>query len=184
MNTYVAEDLYSFGKKQIHKLYGRDVDEELVAIKQVMSYQFDNSCHMAISHYGNLFVYSLRKKEPKFGSPNYLSLEKRFSKAEMSNGIFELIVWADLGNTSLYTSTFSCKWDEKIPSNVIQELEKVIKDYVQGLIPCSDCGRKVEKSKVGRYFAGIYCPECWSGVTGKYKDKGGWRKIEVQETYN
>ena len=58
----------------------------------------------------------------------------------------------------------------------ISWIESATEEYCNGLIHCSKCGKKVKQSEIaGRYFAGIYCQECW---------EGGVREIEARENYD
>jgi formamidopyrimidine-DNA glycosylase len=48
-------------------------------------------------------------------------------------------------------------------------------DYGRGYVRCSDCETKIKTSEIaGRYFAGVYCKDCWDGK---------WKAIEAKENY-
>lgn len=71
----------------------------------------------------------------------------------------------------------SCKVDIKKPPSdgFIYWIENITKEYCDGDIHCSSCGQQIKQKEIaGRYFAGIYCKDCWES---KYKD------IEAKETY-
>ena len=58
----------------------------------------------------------------------------------------------------------------------IKWIEKVTDDYLKGVVKCSDCKKTILESEIaGRYFAGIYCEDCWNSK---------WKKIEEKETYD
>lgn len=67
--------------------------------------------------------------------------------------------------------------DPKLPPTdaFIEWIENITKEYCDGDIHCSGCGKQIKQKEIaGRYFAGIYCKDCWEN---KYKD------IEAKETY-
>ena len=64
-----------------------------------------------------------------------------------------------------------------IPSvEFIKWIEKVTADYLKGVVKCSDCKKTILENEIaGRYFAGIYCENCWNSK---------WKKIEEKDTYD
>lgn len=85
----------------------------------------------------------------------------------------EFCVWDESGNTSV----LHCGIDSSnVPSkDFIDQLHETLNNYNNGICRCSDCGIGMTKDDVaGRYFAGIYCKNCW--------DKE-WKAIEAAETY-
>ena len=62
--------------------------------------------------------------------------------------------------------------DEKF----IKWVDEKINNKIEGKINCSDCGKLInEKEIAGRYFAGLYCKDCWERT---------WKEIEAKETYD
>lgn len=55
-------------------------------------------------------------------------------------------------------------------------IEQITREYLDGIIHCSDCDKTIFKNEIaGRYFAGVYCDECWNGK---------WKAIESKENYD
>lgn len=105
-------------------------------------------------------------------------------------------VFVDNNNNKYYLSIYDgilCLWDIKdrslgrfrigedgMNSPISKECYDWLKDkiskYSQGIVECSDCGKEIKKDEIaGRYFAGIYCSECWNSK---------WKYIEARETYD
>lgn len=58
----------------------------------------------------------------------------------------------------------------------IKWLDEKINNKVNNKINCSDCGKLIdEKDIAGRYFAGLYCKDCWERT---------WKEIEAKENYD
>lgn len=90
----------------------------------------------------------------------------------------EFNLWDD-SSRSLGEFDLGRNYKSETPSDdFIKWIEDVTKDYCEGIIRCSDCGKRIKlKSNEigGRYFAGIYCKECWEDT---------WSAIEAREDYN
>lgn len=55
-------------------------------------------------------------------------------------------------------------------------VETILKNRCDGIVHCSDCKKEMKVEYIaGRYFAGIYCKDCWEGK---------WKAIEAKEDYN
>lgn len=68
--------------------------------------------------------------------------------------------------------------EEKNPptEEFIKWINETVEKYTEGIVHCSDCGREIKKNEIaGRYFAGIYCKECWDRE---------WAEREARETYD
>lgn len=65
----------------------------------------------------------------------------------------------------------------KVPSQkFIDWIENITKEYCESIVHCSDCDKTIKKDEIaGRYFAGIYCSDCWNRK---------WKAVEAKETYN
>ena len=62
--------------------------------------------------------------------------------------------------------------DEKF----IKWIDEKINNRINGKINCSDCGKILDEKEVaGRYFAGLYCKDCWERT---------WKEIEAKENYD
>ena len=86
----------------------------------------------------------------------------------------EVTLWADNGRTVLFCNEdFDCFESDIIP--LVDEIFEVIEDKENGIIRCSDCGKKISVNEIaGHYFAGSYCKHCWDTK---------WKAIEAKETY-
>ncbi len=84
----------------------------------------------------------------------------------------EFCVWDENGTTSV----LHCRIDNSsVPSKeFIDQLYEKLNNYNNGIFTCSDCGAKIT-SVAGRYFAGIYCKNCWERK---------WKAVEAAETYD
>lgn len=87
-------------------------------------------------------------------------------------GSVDLSVWDAMGGTAIAHALI-------VPGDPTNEIGRVIKtseEFTQGIIHCSGCQKPIEYAQVKkqRYFAGIYCDECWNS---KYK------AIEANENY-
>lgn len=98
--------------------------------------------------------------------------------------VYKLYIWDVSGNQQIFGDSFICEYDKPIPDDVIERAYLQIKYFEENKIECSDCGKLTDRNKVGRYFAGSYCDDCWLGRTGKNKGKGGWQAVEARENYN
>lgn len=73
-------------------------------------------------------------------------------------------IWADDGNTSIPT-------DDIITFN---DLEKRCDEYVNGNVVCVRCRKAIPKDKtneIERWFAGVYCKNCF---TKKDREERDW----------
>lgn len=66
----------------------------------------------------------------------------------------------------------------------MDEMGRRMEAFLRGEVSCSDCGAATVANEGRHYFAGIYCPGCWDGTSGKYLGRGGWKEIEAKETYD
>ena len=84
----------------------------------------------------------------------------------------EVHLWNESGITSLYRKNI-----DKNSSflDIYEQLKHTMDLYNNGIIYCSDCGKEMKIEEVaGRYFAGLYCRECWERE---------WKEKEARETY-
>lgn len=102
-----------------------------------------------------------------------LNLKRIIYYTKLPNGEIEYngVLYADNGGTMLAQSISKNLNDYY---NLEREAVKLFQD---GKIHCADCGKLMnyEENRSHRYFAGLYCDECWNGK---------WKAIEAEETYN
>lgn len=88
---------------------------------------------------------------------------------------YDLSVWDSLGHTSVISGIVPENSKER--QAFIKKVVDFTEEYTRGKIHCSDCGKIVNYHDVqnNRYFAGIYCDDCWNRK---------WKAIEAKENYN
>ena len=88
---------------------------------------------------------------------------------------YDLSVWDNTGNTSIISGIVPEDISER--RDFVKKVLDTSEIFTAGKIHCSDCGKVVNYQEVSRnrYFAGIYCNECWEGK---------WKAIEAKENYN
>lgn len=86
----------------------------------------------------------------------------------------EFCLWDEKGATSF--GSYEIKNDEPPTNEFIDWLNKKLQNYDKGIINCSDCDKEMKRREIaGRYFAGVYCKDCWESK---------WRAVEATEDYN
>ena len=88
----------------------------------------------------------------------------------------EACLYADHGGTTL-ACVYDYDWfsSPEGRNRLVDKLAKTITDKENGIVECSDCEKKIKINEIaGRYFAGIYCKDCWENK---------WQAIEAKETY-
>lgn len=85
----------------------------------------------------------------------------------------DISIWADSGNLILYQAHLT----DSNRKAVVKEIMVRTREHASGNVHCSGCDKLVAQKEVSRnrYFAGIYCNDCWEGK---------WKAIEAKETYN
>ena len=88
---------------------------------------------------------------------------------------FELSIWDKTGTTAIFSDNIPENIDKRV--EFLKQVEEYLRDYSEGFKRCSDCGKLVEYNLVknNRYFAGVYCDDCWNRK---------WKAIEAKENYN
>ena len=98
-----------------------------------------------------------------------------YGKNKFNLGLYgyEICLWDKNGCTSL----INLKYDESTPfETVAQSLKQCMNDYNKGIIHCGDCNKPLSEDEIaGRYFAGVYCSECWERE---------WKEKESNENYD
>jgi len=146
--------------------FGGDLKKIEIAMKVITQEHFDNPHLMLSNTCGDLFSLAVYKQNTVYD--------------------YEISIWDYKGLPSVYVNKFHIdNSGDPIPKNIINELQVVTERYSKGFVKCSDCKKEISiENAGGRYFAGIYCIDCWLGNTGEKKEKGGWKYIESQENYN
>jgi len=87
-------------------------------------------------------------------------------------GLFSL--WDDFDR---HIGEFTIRSMSQPPTDdFIEWIEEQTKQFCEGYIPCSKCGKIISTAEIaGRYFAGVYCRDCW---------EGGVKQMEARETYD
>ena len=165
--------MYGIHVINIHELrtmpvykFGKDLKRIQTAMKVITQERFDNPHLMLSNTYGDLFSLAVYKQNTVYD--------------------YEINVWDYKGLPSICVNKFHIdNFDDPIPKNIIDELQVATEKYSKGFVQCSDCGNEISiENAGGRYFAGIYCIDCWLGSTGEKKGIGGWKYIESQESYD
>lgn len=131
-------------------------------LKEITGYKFDNR-HLKWSDiFGDMFAINVyyQMKTKTYGEQWYIH------------------VWDAKGNTTIATITQDVvnKEEDYINNKSFEILQKKTKSYSQGIVDCSDCKKEMKNEEVsGRYFAGIFCKDCWERT---------WKAIEAKETYD
>lgn len=121
----------------------------------------------------------------KPGSYRHMIIQRTFGENTDLNNFFELRFWDYRGTLFLCCLTFPIESIfNPIPDGVIKQVSAMMDLYHDGKLLCSDCFKVMEATRTGgTVWAGVYCPDCWQGKTGKYSGKGGWeaekKKIRV-----
>jgi len=123
-------------------------------LKKATGYTWDNSILKWSNLFGDIFCFSV----------NYCSSTE-----------WLITLWNAAGNTAIVSLSQDIR-DERLTDENYHLLAKTTEDFTRGFINCSGCGKQQEYRLINtqRYFAGVYCNECWNT---KYK------AIEAKETY-
>lgn len=164
--------------------YERPMQEKGVALKVITGYGYDGLKLMVMSITGNLYSLMINRESCRHGSIRHKELQKMFGEGVDIGKTYTLNLWNVSGGTSLFGTAFTVKeYQDSIPNEVVKAVYQVMEEYEKGIVSCSDCGEKVQKSN-RQYFAGMYCEGCWEGTKGEKQGRGGWREVEANETYN
>jgi len=125
-------------------------------MKKMSGYTFDNNKTLWSNIYGHFFSILVN---------NY-------------HDEWHISIWDAGGSTSIcdITQEMVDKETDILSDVNYKTLCKFSEQYSRGITPCSRCGKSLKKEEIaGRYFAGVYCTECWEGEM---------KEIEAKETYN
>lgn len=100
-----------------------------------------------------------------------LEYKDYFFKFGIYNNEFD--IW---DNDDKFLGSFCIKIENPPTEEFIKWINRIVEEYITGIVHCSDCGREIKKNEIaGRYFAGVYCKECWDRE---------WAEREAGETYD
>lgn len=100
-----------------------------------------------------------------------LEYKNYFFKFGIYNNEFD--IW---DNDDKFLGSFYIKIENPPTEEFIKWINRIVEEYIAGIVHCSDCGREIKKNEIaGRYFAGVYCKECWDRE---------WAEREARETYD
>jgi hypothetical protein len=123
-------------------------------VRDSLGCYYSNSVLQISNLYGDLFAYHLMVRD----------------KARKE---WTLMLWGKhqaLGKWFLNEEDITNNWQ------VIREALKATEEFSLGVIPCSECSTKIKTHEVaGRWFAGVYCKECW---------EGGIKQQEAKQNYD
>jgi hypothetical protein len=184
MYAILVLDYLEFAKLPVWE-FERPMKEKAVALKVITGYQFDDEKLKIQSLTGNLYSLMITRESCQWGSPRHKELQGHFGKQVEIGKCYTLHLWDSRGCTSLYGTTFQISdYNDTLPKEVVNDINRAIREFEKGEVSCSDCGNTTDANSGRRYFAGIYCPECWIGETGQHAKKGGWQEVEHKETYD
>jgi hypothetical protein len=157
-------DWYEFIKKingDIREFIS-EIEENRKKLRITSGYAFDNNVSRFRNMYDDEFLFYISEKEKK---------NEETSNFEKKN-VFEVHVW-DVSDRSIISVILT----NENKKEVIAKISDCCNLWSLGKIHCSDCDKVMDyaENKNNRYFAGIYCKECWERK---------WKKIEAEETYD
>ena len=152
INKYQLSDILTkFNNKQCHQFY-----EDLQEFSFTANQERMHHGQLVTDIYGQAYTWSFHT------SPQ---------------GVGSLHVWDSTGGTSIFSAVFDDGLSEQSRRAIVNRAIERMEEFSVGYVYCSDCGKKVKyhDETGGRYFAGIYCKDCWERK---------WKAIEAKETYN
>ena len=183
MDFNITVTNYDLRKKPM-RWYTDELPAIQKAMKEALGAQFD-SARLKYDDYGDFFSIILSQQQGTKGSMNYATYSKLpgfkvVGKSKWSTelvfNVFTLNMWNRTGGTSLLSKTFVAGMLEPIPADVRKAMSKAAKEYARGIVHCSACRKEMQQKDIaGRYFAGVYCADCWERT---------YKAIEAKETYN
>jgi len=129
---------------------------EFDLMKKQSGYTFDNNKTLRSNIYGDFFSILVNSND----------------------GEWDIAVWDATGGTALCTlfQEMIDKESDTLSDKNYKILCNVSEQHSKGITPCSKCKKLLKKEEIaGRYFAGVYCTECWEGEM---------KEIEAKENYN
>lgn len=135
---------------------------------------------------GDWFTMFAEKSNIQPGSYQQKQIQRRYGETADITKFFEIRFWDYKGALFLGCLTFPVEnLGIPIPDDVIKQIKELMDLFHDGNVLCSDCFLVIEATKAGGiHFAGIYCPDCWEGKTGRYLGKGGWEAEKKKTRFN
>jgi hypothetical protein len=147
----------------IHLLEG-DLGElvaDLVNLKNYMrdctGYGWGNTHQRVQNIFGDEFSFSIYPVEKRRGQTDY-----------------NLSVWNEGGSLNIFIGTIPVGVPER--KQFCADLFKCLDRFSRGYVQCTHCHQEILywESRERRFYAGIYCPDCWDKI---------YAKKEAQENY-
>ena len=161
VTPYIVVDYMTFGRRLLGDLdeFIADLEEVRKAVKVATNYKWDNGNRRFSNGGGVEFAFTLHK-------------HTHFTTRETWHTIG---VWDSRGDTSIISDIVPVNLDER--KKFLSKIMRLCSNYADGKVYCHDCGKTANyvDIKNNRYFAGIYCDECWERK---------WKAIEANENYN
>lgn len=158
---YIVVDYMTFQRGMMGNLdeFIKNLEEAGKAVKVAVDHRWGNSNTRFSNIYGTEFAFILSKH-------TYMTNKETW---------YNLFVWDSLGRTSIFSGTVPENSSER--RDFVKKVLDYSKKFTTGQINCSDCGKPINYHEVSgnRYFAGIYCDDCWNRK---------WKAIEAKENYN
>jgi len=135
---------------------------------------------------GDWFTMFAEKSKVQPGSYRHKQIQRTYGETADITKFFEIRFWDYKGALFLVTLSFPIEnFANPIPDAVVRQIKEMMDLYHDGNVLCSDCFKVMEATKAGgTLFAGIYCPDCWEGKTGRYLGKGGWEGEKKKTRFN
>lgn len=127
--------------------------------KKITGYTYDNKDQRISNIYGDEFSFMITQ---------HVGFKEK-NEAEIN-------IWNSSGYDHLFRKVVKFDDQNKIDRDSKKEIIERMDEYSKGEIHCSDCQKIMKRQDVaGRYFAGLYCTDCWERK---------WKAIEAKETYD
>jgi hypothetical protein len=132
----------------------KEIDDARKQLKQISGYLYDNDICRFSDIFGKEFAFSL------------------YGDTYMENKIFSMSVWDYTGTTLIFHDKIPAENRKEFIGALLHDCE----EFSKGRKKCSDCGKWINyrECEINRYFAGVYCNDCWNGK---------WKSIESKENY-
>lgn len=166
--------------------FTQTMPERFKAMKFITGSKFNEGKVIIHTLKGEWFTMHAQKSSIKVGTWQHRQVQKTYGENADINKFFELRFWDYKGALFLACLTFPIEnIMDPLPDGVVVQVKDMMDLYHEGKVLCSDCFMVMEATKAGGIlWAGIYCPDCWQGKTGKHKDKGGWEAEKKKARVN
>lgn len=158
---YIVVNYTTFEKGMMGDLdeFISELKEASDAVKNAVGYKWGNGNIRFSNIYGTEFSFMLSK-------------HKNINTKEAWH---DISVYGTYGSTAIISGVIPENSNER--QSFIKKVMAYSEEYTKGIIHCSDCGKAVNYLNVqkNRYFAGIYCDDCWNRK---------WKAVEEKENYN